>query len=333
MRSLLFVVAALLAVSVKAQNPQPTETFTNTATLQGPDLYYLYWKYTAQNITFEVHVKNAAWLLFGVQGSSYSDVIVAAMFADGTGHYSERTLNTATNALTTNPTLKWYLLDAFTANGYTVIKFWRDLKVQCGQTPSINSLDIGLGTTTLVFATGTVFNTADSSITVSNPGTTQVNLLPNLAANTQLSCVTPPSSPQFTSTPTAVYANYMDLVEGVYRFYWNVTDTDLVAELHCQTTGWMAFGFTPNGGMLGSNVVVGFFRADGKANFTDRLITGISPSQILVTANQSVTLLASGKVNNYTYFKFTRKINVCDSQHISISVCLAFSSQSGSCTF
>src|SRR5579883_2873056 len=121
----LFFASVSFAI-VKAQNPQPTETFANSIVLQAPDLYYLYWNSNAQNITFEVHVKNASWLLFGLQGPSYSDVVVAAMFADGTGHYSERTFISTNNSLTINPTLNWFLLDAFVSNNYTVIKFWRN---------------------------------------------------------------------------------------------------------------------------------------------------------------------------------------------------------------
>jgi hypothetical protein len=184
----LFVLLALTLLGVKCQNPAPTQAYTNNMTLQSPDLYYLYWSYNSQNITFEVHVKNSAWLLFGLQGSTYSDVVVAAVFADGTGHYSERILNKNTNDLTTltgNPIVNWYLLDAFNSNNYTVLKFWRNIKVQqCGQqSANIQSLDINTDLNTLVFASGSYFNTTDNSIMIGNSlGSSQVNLLPTISS-------------------------------------------------------------------------------------------------------------------------------------------------------
>ena len=79
----------------------------------------------------------------------------------------------------------------------------------------------------------------------------------------------------FESNPTDKYQNYIDLVPGVFRFYWNLTKDskntsqpgDLIGEIHCKTLGWMGFGLSPNGGMNGSDVVIGWVR-NGVANFT-----------------------------------------------------------------
>ena len=297
------------------ENPSPTETFQNTLVLTPPDVYYLYWNANSQNITFELHVKDSTWLLFGIQGLSQSNVIVTSIFEDSTGHYSERSLFNDTT-LATNQNLNWILLDAFKSNGYTVIKFIRDIKLQCNQ--STSSLDINSGLNTLVFAYGDTFNKADNTISISNLNTTKVDLLPTVTNESQLKCVDPPVTPVFNSSPTGIYSNYVDLMPGIFRLYWNVTDSNLTAEIHCQTEGWVGFGLSPNGGMAGSNVVIGFLASDGSVNFTDRFIT--ADNKILIAANQSVRLLASGRINNYVYFKFTRLINVCDSQHLSISV-------------
>jgi hypothetical protein len=169
----------------------------------------------------------------------------------------------------------------------------------------------------LIFATGSTFNQNDSSIVVSNPTTAQVNLLPTIATTTQLSCVNPPATAVFNSTPTGYYANSVDLIPGIYRLFWNVSESDIIAEIHCQTTGWVAFGLSPDGQMDYSNVVIGYIATDGSVNFTDRFI---SPQSIDITKNQTAKLLASGRVNGYTYFKFTRPLKVCDSQHLSFTV-------------
>ena len=316
MKIILIISLVLLSFDgIKTQKPYPTETYRNSTILRSPDLFYLYWNYNTQNITFEIHVKNAAWALFGVKGSNRSNVIVAAMFADGTGHFSERTLN-SDNTITTNPVLNWFLLDAFARNNYTVFKFYRNLKLQCNQANTL-SLDITTGLNTLVFTTGSTFNQNDSSIVVSNPTTTQVNLLSAIATTTQLSCVNPPATAVFNSTPTGYYSNSFDLIPGIYRVYWNITGSNVTVEIHCKTAGWVGFGFSPNGAMSGSNVVVGYISSDSTVSFNDMFITGYNVQK---TQNQSVTLLNSGYKNGYSYFKFTRPIIFCDSQHLSINV-------------
>lgn len=79
----------------------------------------------------------------------------------------------------------------------------------------------------------------------------------------------------FESNATDVYKNYVDLVPGIYRLYWNLTksangninSSELIGELHCRTQGWMGFGFSPNGHMKYSDVVIGWIQ-NGTANFT-----------------------------------------------------------------
>ena len=316
-KSLLIITISVLVA--RAQNPPPTISYTNNLTLQSSELSYLYWNYNTRNITFELHAKTTGWTLFGIKGASYSNVIVASIFPDKTGHYSERTLfNNAT--LISHSTVNWFLLDLFVRNNYTVVKFYRNIKLECNESSS-SSLDIKTGLNTLVFVTGNNFNTNDDSISITvSLNTVQVNLLATITDENQLSCVSPPQTPVFNSTPTGYYSNYVDLISGIYRLYWNVSETSITAEIHCQTVGWVGFGFSPNGGMVGSNVLVGYIASDGSVNFTDRFITSPSVQGVALTRNQSVTLLTYGRVNNYVYFKFTRNITICDSEHISINV-------------
>lgn len=83
----------------------------------------------------------------------------------------------------------------------------------------------------------------------------------------------PDDSPSFNSTPTSVYANQIDLVPGIYRFYWNLTnesenDSDLIGELHLRSHGWMGFGFSPSGKMRYSDVIIAWVQKNGSACFT-----------------------------------------------------------------
>ena len=77
-------------------------------------------------------------------------------------------------------------------------------------------------------------------------------------------CLTAPS-------PTADYANSMELQPNIYYMYWNYTTTDVLIELHVKTTGWIGFGLSPNGGMDGSDVIVAWLDSNGKANFTRKI--------------------------------------------------------------
>ena len=94
----------------------------------------------------------------------------------------------------------------------------------------------------------------------------------------------------FESNPTDRYQNYIDLVPGVYRFYWNVTKdnknspVDIIGEIHCKTLGWMGFGLSPNGGMNGSDIVIGWVR-NGVANFTVNITKSINIIIIKVPLN------------------------------------------------
>jgi hypothetical protein len=325
--TLLALALFVCSVSAQGSNPAPTQTFPNTLVLQGPDAFVMYWSYNGTAITFEFHVKNSAWFLFGIQGATFSDVIVAALYSDTTGYYAENAL-WPNNTLTLNTNLGWFLQSAQSVTNaganYTIVKVIRNIKLQCGQSAPYYGLDIAMGTNTLVFATGTTINFLTNAFTLGTVSTQTTNLLNNSPAGTQFSCVTATPTPTFTGTPTGSYQNYVDLFPGIYRLYWNITGTNFTAEIHCMTNGFVGFGFSPDGGMVGSNVVVGFIASDGSVNFTDRYITAESVPGVAMTTHQMVTLLASGKNNGYMYFKFTRNLTLCDSQHLSIDVCALY---------
>ena len=271
--TLLTTVVLLQQQTLFASNPSPVKPYVNSMILSKPDLAYLYWNHTNTDITFELHLKNTSlWFAFGVSSPSlgYSDLIVAWLNSDLTGHFSNRHMINANNSMSFYYNQVWSLLDAFFSNDYVVFQFSRNIKL-CDTTNT--SLDITTGATnTLIFAAGqTVDNNAGSI------GTIFQNVkFPNIQLLNQTSgpfnCVVP-SVPVFNSTPTGSYVNYVDLKDGGdYRFYWNVTNTALIGEIHCRTQGWVAFGLSPNGGMDQSDVVVGWIDANGNTNFTVNLI-------------------------------------------------------------
>lgn len=44
----------------------------------------------------------------------------------------------------------------------------------------------------------------------------------------------------------------------LYELYWSVTGDSVTFAVHAQTEGWVAFGISPNGLMLDSDVVIGY---------------------------------------------------------------------------
>lgn len=264
---ILFLISSLqMAIT---QNPNPKETYPNSITLQSPDLIYLYWKHDVSDIVFEIHFKNTTrWILFGLSSSSYSDVIVGWINNDGTGHFSDRNINNL-NVLNRDLKQNWLIQDAYSKNDYQVLTFKRSIRL-CDTTLN-EDLDIEQGSKNrIIFSYGQL---ADDN--TGNLGDYNQSSLKTLDSFTLLqtsgpfNCQSKPIQPVFASTPTGYYANYIDLVIGIYRFYWNFTSSDLIGEIHVKTSGWVGFGLSPNGGMDGSDVVVGWINDnDGSVNFT-----------------------------------------------------------------
>src|SRR3954470_23559268 len=57
---------------------------------------------------------------------------------------------------------------------------------------------------------------------------------------------------------------------GMYNMSWGITGDKLEVKVVVKTTGWIGFGFSPNGGMPGSDVVMGWINPDGIKSFSDR---------------------------------------------------------------
>lgn len=321
MRKLLLLpILMLLGLSeLNCQPPTPTQDYTFSTTL---DKYILYWDYNSQSITFELHVKNVDWVLFGIQGNnSYSDAIVASIYPDETGFFSETAVSFDLKTKL-NPNLKWLLLDAFKCNNgtYIVVKFYRDIKLECDSDSIDVYVDIVTGLNNLLISSGNNFD--PSVIRISTASVVQVNLLQDSGLSSQFSCAIPLSQSPSSTPKEDIYTNMVELVPEVFTLYWNVENGNLTAEIHCRTPGWVAFGWSANGGGLdGSNVLAGYISSDGRTSFRDGFLKG---STLVNVQNQSVTLLDSGYQNNYSYFKFTRKLSFCDSEHQSIEVSFFF---------
>ncbi|XP_029620994.1 DBH-like monooxygenase protein 2 homolog [Salmo trutta] len=90
----------------------------------------------------------------------------------------------------------------------------------------------------------------------------------------------------------------------------------IMFQLTVKTTGWLGFGFSPNGGMAASDIVMGGVGPNG-TYFMDYHATGNSFP--LVDKKQSYTLLSLNEVDGQTTMTFLRSIQSCDQEDFHIT--------------
>ncbi|XP_070572376.1 DBH-like monooxygenase protein 1 homolog [Ptychodera flava] len=98
-----------------------------------------------------------------------------------------------------------------------------------------------------------------------------------------------------------------------YHMYWKFDDEKITFEVHVRTTGWVGFGFSPNGGMPGSDMVVGWVLDNGEVKFTDRHATAYS--EPIIDDKHDYKLLLGKEEDDFTVLKFERLIDTCDDEH------------------
>lgn len=305
-----FLIFLILPLIARSQTVAPTEEYRSSIFNLDSNVK-LFWNHDDTEITFELHYTNAQWLLFGIKSADFSDVILGWVFSDGIGHFSDRHL-LSNNSIVHDSDLNWIPLEAFSQNNVTVLKFKRNIKLLCDGNTSDEDLDLVTGPMAVVYALGDEINQKDDSVVLNTVNEVQVEFLSQ--TNGPFRCPIKPVEPSLDSQPSANYQYDLSLIPGVYKIYWNYTDTDVVIEIHCKTNGWVGFGFSPNGGMDGSDVAIGWI-SNGQVNFTDRHIVD---RQVLVDKNQDWKLLYFSESSGINVFKFTRKIKLCDSDDLTI---------------
>jgi hypothetical protein len=323
---LLLALMLLSVSSLNAQKPDPLQNYPNKLQL-GPttDSYVLYWVHDSTHITFEIHVYNTKWVLFGFKNmaTTQPDTVLAWLNDDSTGYFAN-VITTSPN-YTVNPDQNWIPLNAYVSNEYTVLQVVRPIKLKCSQFDSNNNADLVSGMLHVVYGAGKTVDLFTQRATLDNMNMTSVQLLNDTLG--PFNCIQPVQVPTFDSTPLQAYSNYMDLADkGNYRLYWNYNDTDFVGEVHVRTHGWVGFGFSPNGGMTGANVMIFWVANDNvTANFSERYTYGEENNFSVargtrLTQVQNWKLLRWKKENGYTIVQFSRPIVLCGINKLTIQV-------------
>ena len=153
-------------------------------------------------------------------------------------------------------------------NDFILFKFTRKL-INCYPNPNDFSIDILGEDLNLVYLWGDVFVEHDIVYNQGNKGTRLVNFMSNFVPRAN-ECALHRNAivrSSFESYPNEEYANFAELKKELFRLHWNVTDTKIIIEVHVKTTGWVSFGFSPDGSMFDSDIFVGWI-SNGSHNFT-----------------------------------------------------------------
>ncbi|CAG0892815.1 unnamed protein product [Darwinula stevensoni] len=99
--------------------------------------------------------------------------------------------------------------------------------------------------------------------------------------------------------------------DGIVNLYWtpDLENGEITFELHAKTQGWAGLGFSANGAMTGSDIVVGWIK-DGQTFFTDRHAVGNELP--LVDESQDYELLFASEDEEGLTLRFKRLIDTCD---------------------
>ncbi|XP_042238957.1 uncharacterized protein LOC121877254 isoform X2 [Homarus americanus] len=97
---------------------------------------------------------------------------------------------------------------------------------------------------------------------------------------------------------------------GKYVMRWTPRDNDIIIEVQVATTGYVGLGFSPNGGMKGADIVLGWVDESGEVFLNDRYSNGYEPPS--VDESQDVELLGGYQNDTHTVLRFSRSWNTCD---------------------
>jgi hypothetical protein len=95
-----------------------------------------------------------------------------------------------------------------------------------------------------------------------------------------------------------------------YVLLWKIiNEEEIQFEVHVKTSGWVGLGISPNGGMSGSDIVIGWVK-DNKAYLKDCYAS--DKSTPIEDEEQDYKLIDGAEIDGYTILKFSRKLITCD---------------------
>ncbi|XP_037779474.1 LOW QUALITY PROTEIN: MOXD1 homolog 1-like [Penaeus monodon] len=92
-----------------------------------------------------------------------------------------------------------------------------------------------------------------------------------------------------------------------------VKEAAALSSAQVATRGYVGLGFSPNGGMKGADIVLGWVDARGHVHAHDRYATGMMIP--IIDDSQDVEILGGYENDTHTVLRFARPWNTCDKEH------------------
>ena len=98
--------------------------------------------------------------------------------------------------------------------------------------------------------------------------------------------------------------------KGDFTIAWTPNDEGFTMEMAAKTSGYVSVGFSPNGGMTGSDIFIGWVADDGRVMGKDTYATGFDPP--LVDKSQDYEVLGGLQNATHTVIRFQRGWDTCE---------------------
>ncbi|XP_050714988.1 uncharacterized protein LOC126997820 [Eriocheir sinensis] len=105
--------------------------------------------------------------------------------------------------------------------------------------------------------------------------------------------------------------------DGAFVMLWSPRDNAIVIEVQVAAKGYVGLGFSPNGGMKGADIVLGWVTAAGDMFLQDRYAEGNMAPR--VDESQDVTVLGGYQNDTHTVLRFSRLWDTCDENDFVLS--------------
>lgn len=130
------------------------------------------------------------------------------------------------------------------------------------------------------------FETVEITTPFVEPDNCPINNVPQAALNADPELLTD-VTPAELDAWRASFDNSLTLRDGSYEMYWTAFPNNNTVRfgVDVATEGWLGFGFSPNGGMPGSDMLMAWITESGELHFSDRHAT--SQSIPAIDAEQS----------------------------------------------
>ncbi|CAF2711169.1 unnamed protein product [Rotaria sp. Silwood2] len=119
--------------------------------------------------------------------------------------------------------------------------------------------------------------------------------------------------------PFTTYKHSTELQQDIADLWWTIDDDEkeIMFELHIKSTGWVALGISPAGGMKGADIAVGWVESSGNVYLQDRYAT-TNARPVLDNSTQDWFLLQGREKDGWTVIQFKRLLDTCDSMDFPI---------------